>query len=187
MKNPLRRLHTRLMLIGATAIAVAALSFTAYIAREVSTLSNDAFRKEAIRLSQSIAESIGDELVLENYANVEDRLRHFTQIDLVESSTLASPSGTILMRIVQPQAGGTAEAIYGGSAVVPADARVAVEEAPDRLMIWRPVGTAVPPLAWLRIDYSLDGPKAMRRHILFDGLLFALPVTYYLAVHLNLL
>lgn len=174
MKGLLRRLHTRLMLIGAAAIGAAVISFAIYIAWEVSSFANEGFRNEAIRLSRSLADSVSDELVLQDYAGIEEKLRHAAYLDLVESVTVADPAGKILIRVARPRPGQPDEATYGGTETVPGDTRGLVKEEHDHLVVWRPAGSAIPPLGWIRIDYSLAGLEAMSGHVLRDGLLFAL-------------
>lgn len=164
------RLWVFLALVVNGMLLVSLLGFGAYSAAEQTEFRVLEIQRDVKNMSRSIAASAANDLLAENYDNLESLLLRHIVIGFIQEMSLADSSGRILIR-VRRDADGEPRVVY-----VPTPELIgqtdSEQSAPDAYAFIQPIERGQR-LGWVRVQASLKEVDSLRRHIWRDSLLIS--------------
>ncbi|SJZ66154.1 Signal transduction histidine kinase [Trichlorobacter thiogenes] len=168
-----QRLYTRMLLAITLAMVIGTLGLSFWTAASQSNQLLAARLQQAMLLSENLAEGCAHPLALEDYAALDQYLRHATGLPGLRKVVATDARGVVLTVFQRTTDTSAAELADGPPALqVPGTATQATQLAGTTLLVWQPV-QAGGMLGWLQITYSLEEITQLQQQIWRHGIILS--------------
>jgi len=168
-----RRLHTRMLMAITLAMVIGTLGLSFWTAASQSNQLLAARLQQAALLSENLAEGCAHPLALEDYASLDQYLRHATGLPGLRKVVATDAKGGVLAALNRLTDTSPAELADGpGTLQVPVSSRQTTQLTGTTLLVWQPV-QAGGLLGWLQLIYSLDEITQLQQQIWRHGVILS--------------
>ncbi|MCE1225313.1 MAG: HAMP domain-containing histidine kinase [Geobacteraceae bacterium] len=172
-----RRLHTRMLMAITLAMIIGTLGLSFWNAASQSNQLLAARLQQATLLSENLAEGCAHPLALEDYASLDQYLRHATGLPGLRKVVATDAKGGMLAALQRSSDTSPAELADGPSTLqVPVAPRQVTRLNGTTLLVWQPV-QAGGLLGWLQLTYSLDEITRLQQQIWRHGIILSVVET----------
>lgn len=169
-----QRLYTRMLLAITLAMVIGTLGLSFWTAASQSNQLLAARLQQAMLLSENLAEGCAHPLALEDYASLDQYLRHATGLPGLRNVFATDARGMVLTAFCRTTDTSAAELADGPPALqVPGIATQSTQLTGTTLLVWQPV-QAGGLLGWLQITYSLEEITQLQQQIWRHGIILSL-------------
>ncbi len=168
-----RRLHTRMLMTITLAMVIGTLGLSFWTAASQSNQLLAARLQQAALLSENLAEGCAHPLALEDYASLDQYLRHATGLPGLRKVVATDAKGGVLAALNRMTDSSPAELADGPATLqVPRASRQTSRLHDTTLLVWQPV-QAGGLLGWLQLTYSLDEITQLQQQIWRHGIILS--------------
>ena len=165
-----QRLYTRLVLAVSMVTAVGVISLSLWTSMEQSASLQENRLHEALVMVDNFAQSTANNLVVEDYARLEEFLKRAVLLSKVRRITAIDPQGKVLSA-VRRGSDRTAELIIDAPPVTPPDKDTPLYTMGSKeLILWKPI-EAGNLLGWLQVTYTLEDIAQMKAQVWQHGVI----------------
>ena len=169
-----RRLHTRMLLAITLAMIIGTLGLSFWTAASQSNQLLAARLQQAALLSENLAEGCAHPLALEDYASLDQYLRHATGLPGLRKVSATDARGVVLAALNRSTDTSPAELADGPATLqVPVRSVQTSQLTGTTLLVWQPV-QAGGLLGWLQLTYSLDEITQLQQQIWRHGIVLSI-------------
>lgn len=172
-----RRLHTRMLMAITLAMVIGTLGLSFWTAASQSNQLLAARLQQASLLSENLAEGCAHSLALEDYASLDQYLRHTVGLPGLRKVSATDAKGVVLAALYRATDSSAAELADGPSTLqVPVRATQTSQLTGTTLLVWQPV-QAGGLLGWLQLTYSLEEITQLQQQIWRHGIILSVVET----------
>ncbi|WP_277057402.1 sensor histidine kinase [Trichlorobacter lovleyi] len=172
-----QRLYTRMLMAITLAMVIGTLGLSFWTAASQSNQLLAARLQQAALLAENLAEGCAHPLALEDYASLDQYLRHATGLPGLRKVSATDARGVVLAALYRATDSSAAELADGPATLqVPVEATQTSRLTGTTLLIWQPV-QAGGLLGWLQITYSLEEITQLQQQVWRHGIILSVVET----------
>jgi len=172
-----QRLYTRMLMAITLAMVIGTLGLSFWTAASQSDQLLSARLQQALLLSENLAGGCAHSLALDDYASLDQYLRHATGLPGVRKVLATDARGVVLAALCRVTDTSVAELADGPAMLqVPAVVKQATQLTGTTLLVWQPV-QAGGLLGWLQLTYSLEEITQLQQQIWRHGIILSIVET----------
>jgi len=172
-----QRLYTRMLMAITLAMVIGTLGLSFWTAASQSDQLLSARLQQALLLSENLAGGCAHSLALDDYASLDQYLRHATGLPGVRKVLATDARGVVLAALCRVTDTSVAELADGPATLqVPAVVKQATQLTGTTLLVWQPV-QAGGLLGWLQLTYSLEEITQLQQQIWRHGIILSIVET----------
>ena len=169
-----QRLHTRMLMAITLAMVIGTLGLSFWTAASQSHQLLSARLQQAMLLSENLAEGCAHPLALDDYAALDQYLRHATGLPGLRKVVATDAGGVVLASLHRTTDTSAAELVDGPDILqVPVASKQTTQLNGTTLLVWQPV-QAGGLLGWLQLTYSLEEITQLQHQIWRHGIILSL-------------
>ncbi len=173
MKSLRHNLYSRLILLCAGISALSVIVLGAYTASEQSKLTTRMVIQHSDEISHGMVNALTDELVTENYDEIELLISEFASYPDLIKIEVVKPDGKVIVSANRNLETGKLGLIHGGYLAPPKAGIKICKIIDDKVITWEPV-IAGDLVGWVHTELSLQRIAGFKQRILFETGLFAI-------------
>ena len=168
-----QRLHTRMLMAITLAMVIGTLGLSFWTAVSQSNQLLAARLQQATLLSENLAEGSAHSLALDDYASLDQYLRHATGLPGLRQVIATDARGAVLASLYRTTDTAAAELVDGPDIVqIPTNPAQSTRLDGTTLLVWQPV-KAGGLLGWLQLTYSLEEITQLQNQIWRHGIILS--------------
>ncbi|HKQ29839.1 MAG TPA: PAS domain S-box protein [Burkholderiales bacterium] len=167
-----RRLHVRIALLGSVLLALVIAAHTAYTVIYQTRIETQTIENQAQAFAGQIAIGAAGLLVTRRYSELEELLMRIGSFPDVRRIQVTDDSGRVLSDVIRVDNAKVHPMFEVDRLTTPGDDYSVIKQYENTIVLWQRIDAGAL-VGWVRLASSLERVEAMRRRVIYNGLLTA--------------